>query len=50
MISWLGIGIAAAGSLMLVSSRGSDKRGRRMAIAALLGLGLVLTLIGLLND
>jgi hypothetical protein len=50
VISWLGIAIAAAGCLMIISSRGSDKRGRRMAIAALLGLGLVLTLIGLLND
>ena len=50
MISWLGIAIAAAGCLMIISSRGSDKRGRRMAIAAMLGLGLVLILIDLFND
>jgi hypothetical protein len=50
VISWLGIAIAAAGCFMIVSSRGSGNRGHRMAIAALLGLGMVMTLVGLLND
>jgi hypothetical protein len=50
VISWLGIAMAAAGSLMLVSSRGGESRGRRMAMAGLLGLGLVLILFGLLSD
>jgi hypothetical protein len=50
VISWLGIAMAAVGSFMIVSSRGSGKRGRRMAIVALLGLGLMLILVDLFND
>jgi hypothetical protein len=45
MISWIGIAIAAAGSIMIVSGPGSSKRGRWMAIP-LLGLGLATALIG----